>query len=699
MPDETERKRLVLDYFERVNAGDVDAPGARVEDPVGTGPVEGAEAIRAYFQRVVEEFGTQDTPGTLTGSQDDQHVAAGLRATIRNPQDPAGGRLAVNATSVFRFDANGLIEDMRAYWGGDRRGTRRRRLTPEVHAAAVMLGARPRVSRPHLIPESCPWLGQGHAWIVVRTDQFFAWLGQRKAKTPTFRATGPLHRGPGRKGVARGSGGCDGGGTAVPWPARGQVLRHRGIRMRTYENVAPIAVVGMACRLPGAAGPGAFWDLLGAGRDAVGPAPAGRWSHQGGGGAGRPERAGYLERVDTFDAEFFGISPREAAAMDPHQRLMLELCWEATEHSRTHPDRLRAGRTGVFTAAMWDEYAHLTLGHGTVDPYAFAGAQRGVLAGRVSYAMGLTGPSLGVDTGQSSSLVAVHLACENLRRGESTVALLGGVNLIVAPGTTAGARAMGALSATGRCRPFDAGADGYVRGEGGAVVVLKPLATARADGDVVHGLLLGSAVNNDGGGDSLTAPRRAAQEEVLRLAHERAGTDPARVQYVELHGTGTVVGDPVEAAALGAVHGAGRPPGDPLRVGSAKNNVGHLEAAAGLVGLVKTVLSLRHRELPPSPHFTREHPDIPLARLGLRVQAERGPWPHPERPLLAGVSAFGMGGTNCHVVLAQPPGAEPEPGAEDGPEGSAVHRPEHDAARARPTRRKRRARRARRARR
>ncbi|WEV25352.1 acyltransferase domain-containing protein [Streptomyces sp. 71268] len=443
--------------------------------------------------------------------------------------------------------------------------------------------------------------------------------------------------------------------------------------MRTYENVAPIAVVGMACRLPGAAGPGAFWDLLGAGRDAVGPAPAGRWSHQGGAAAGQPERAGYLERVDTFDAEFFGVSPREAAAMDPHQRLMLELCWEATEHSRTHPDHLRAGRTGVFTAAMWDEYAHLTLGHGTVDPYAFAGAQRGVLAGRVSYAMGLTGPSLSVDAGQSSSLVAVHLACESLRRGESTVALVGGVNLIVTPGTTAGARAMGALSADGHCRPFDAGADGYVRGEGGAVVVLKPLASARADGDVVHGLLLGSAVNNDGGGDSLTAPRRAAQEEVLRLAHERAGTDPARVQYVELHGTGTAVGDPVEAAALGAVYGAGRPPGDPLRVGSAKSNVGHLEAAAGLVGLVKTVLSLRHRELPPSPHFTREHPDIPLARLGLRVQAERGPWPHPERPLLAGVSAFGMGGTNCHVVLAQPPGAEPEHGAEDGPE--------HDAAR------------------
>ncbi|MFD4998115.1 type I polyketide synthase [Streptomyces buecherae] len=447
--------------------------------------------------------------------------------------------------------------------------------------------------------------------------------------------------------------------------------------MRTYENVAPIAVVGMACRLPGAAGPGAFWDLLGAGRDTVGPAPTGRWAHQGDDAAGHPERAGYLERVDTFDAEFFGISPREAAAMDPHQRLMLELCWEATEHSRTHPDGLRAGRTGVFTAAMWDEYAHLTLRHGTADPYAFAGAQRGVLAGRVSYAMGLTGPSLSVDAGQSSSLVAVHLACESLRRGETTVALVGGVNLIVAPGTTAGARAMGALSADGHCRPFDAGADGYVRGEGGAVVVLKPLAAARADGDVVHGLLLGSAVNNDGGGDSLTAPRRAAQEEVLRLAHERAGTDPARVQYVELHGTGTAVGDPVEASALGAVYGAERPAGDPLRVGSAKSNVGHLEAAAGLVGLIKTVLSLRHRELPPSPHFTQEHPDIPLARLGLRVQAERGPWPHPERPLLAGVSAFGMGGTNCHVVLAQPPGAEPEHGAEGGAEDGI----EHDAAR------------------
>ncbi|MFF8812613.1 type I polyketide synthase [Streptomyces pactum] len=427
--------------------------------------------------------------------------------------------------------------------------------------------------------------------------------------------------------------------------------------MRTHETAMPIAVVGMACRLPGAAGPEQFWtDVLLPGRDAVGAAPEDRWSHEGGTPRpGHPDRAGWLDRVDTFDAGFFGTTPREAAAMDPQQRLMLELAWEAVEHARISPDTLRDGRTGVFTAALWNDYAELTGAPADGGGHAFTAAQRAMLAGRVSYALRLRGPSLTVDTGQSSSLVAVHLACESLRRGESSGALVGGVNLILTPGPTAAARAAGVLSDDGACRPLDARADGYVRGEGGAVLLLKPLAAAEADGDVVHAVILGSAVNHDGGGDTLTTPHRAAQEDVLRQAHRNAGTDPARTQYVELHGTGTPAGDPVEAHALGAVYGPGRDAGRPLRVGSVKTNIGHLEAAAGIVGLLKTVLGLRDRELPPSLHFERAHPDIPLERLGLCVQRERGPWPGTDEPLLAGVSAFALAGTNCHVVVGEPP--------------------------------------------
>ncbi|MFW6690679.1 type I polyketide synthase [Streptomyces sp. MAR4 CNX-425] len=422
----------------------------------------------------------------------------------------------------------------------------------------------------------------------------------------------------------------------------------------------PIAVVGLACRLPGASSPAEFWRLLRDGTDAVGEVPEGRRAHAGGPGYGA-----FLEHVDAFDPEFFGISPREAAVMDPQQRLMLELAWEALEDAGTVPYDLSRTATAVYAAALWDDYAELAHRRGgpAVTHHTFAGTRRAMLANRVSYALGLTGPSLTVDTGQSSSLVAVHLACESLRRGESALALAGGVNLVLAPGSTATSERMGALSASGRCRTFDAAADGYVRGEGGAVVVLKPLARALADGDPVTCVIRGSAVNNDGGGDSLGTPRRRTQEEVLRLAYRRAGTDPGDVQFVELHGTGTPAGDPVEAAALGAVVGAARPAGDPVPVGSVKTNVGHLEGAAGIVGLLKVALSVRGRELPPSLHYVTPHPAIPLDRLNLRVQATRGGWPRPERPLVAGVSSFGLGGTNCHVVVAEP---EPEPPASGG---------------------------------
>ncbi|MFC9268253.1 SDR family NAD(P)-dependent oxidoreductase [Streptomyces zhihengii] len=421
--------------------------------------------------------------------------------------------------------------------------------------------------------------------------------------------------------------------------------------------VAPVAVIGMACRLPGAADPDEFWDLLRSGGDAVRELPEGR------GTAGAPVVAGYLDRIDAFDAGFFGISPREAAATDPQQRLLLELGWEALENAGTLPAALRGSRTAVLAAAIWDDYAELTHGGGpeALTHHSFTGTRRAMLANRLSHTLGLNGPSLTVDTGQSSSLVAVHLACELLRAEEATTALVGGVNLIAGPGSTAASERMGALSPTGRCHTFDARADGYVRGEGGAVLVLKPLDLARADGDRILGVIRGSAVNNDGDGDALGVPRRETQEDVLRLAHRRAGTDPADVHYVELHGTGTPVGDPVEAAALGAALGTLRPDGAPLAVGSVKTNIGHLEGAAGIVGLLKVLLSAGHRELPPTLHHTTPNPRIPLDALGLRVQTALTPWPEPRRTPVAGVSSFGLGGTNCHVVVEGPGSDEPAP--------------------------------------
>nr|WP_062342995.1 type I polyketide synthase [Herbidospora sakaeratensis] len=425
--------------------------------------------------------------------------------------------------------------------------------------------------------------------------------------------------------------------------------------MSDSHTSTPIAVIGLACRLPGAPDPDSFWRLLSEGRDAVGAAPAGR-------GLGEAPGA-YLDEVDRFDAAFFGISPKEAAAMDPQQRLLLELGWEALEEAGIVPASLAGSRTAVFAAALWDDYATLHHLRGArPGRHAMTGLNRGVLANRLSYVLGLTGPSLTVDAAQSSSLVAVHLASESLRRGESDLALVGGVNLILSPDSGARSAGFGALSPDGRCFTFDARANGYVRGEGGVAVLLKPLDRALADGDRVHAVLLGGAVNNDGASAGLTVPDRAAQEAVIRAAHARAGTTPADVGYVELHGTGTPVGDPIEAAALGAALGSARP----LLVGSVKTNVGHLEGAAGLTGLLKAVLAVRHRRVPASLNFRDPNPAIALDELGLRVAAEPVAWPLEGRAV-AGVSSFGMGGTNAHVVVAEQPVPEPPAESADRP--------------------------------
>jgi acyl transferase domain-containing protein len=422
-----------------------------------------------------------------------------------------------------------------------------------------------------------------------------------------------------------------------------------------------IAIVGIACRLPQAPNHAAFWRLLCDGVNTITHAPPHRWDPEWFADQDLTDQqkesldyGAFLDDVDGFDAEFFNISPREAIAMDPQQRLMLELAWVALEDARIVPGNLSGSRASVFVGAMRDDYTTVSY-RSMITSHTITGTHRGIIANRVSYALGLRGPSMVIDTGQSSSLVAVRMALESLRRGESSLAIAGGVHLNLNPYASISAARSGALSPDGRCFTFDARANGYVRGEGGGVVVLKKVTDALTDGNHIYCVIRGSAVNNDGATQSLTVPSLSAQQTVLRQAYEQAGIDPAHVQYVELHGTGTRRGDPVEARALATTFGTTHGPHNPLLVGSAKTNVGHLEGAAGITGLLKTVLAISHRQIPPSLNYKTPHPEIPLHQLGLHLQTTLRGWPHPNKPLIAGVSAFGIGGTNAHLILQQAP--------------------------------------------
>ena len=390
----------------------------------------------------------------------------------------------------------------------------------------------------------------------------------------------------------------------------------------------PIAVVGLGCRFPQADSPEAFWELLARGADAVVEVPPDRWdvaAHY----DPDPDAPGkmssrwgaFLDRVDLFDAHFFGISPREAIRMDPQQRLLLEVAWEALEHAGQAPDGLAGSRTGVFVGISTNDYTHLQMRAGaleSIDSFTGTGSAFSVAAGRLSYALGLEGPSIAVDTACSSSLVAVHLACQSLRARESELAIAGGVNLMLAPESTVAVSKYHALAPDGRSKAFDARANGFVRGEGCGVVVLRRLSDAIARGDDVLAVIRGSAVNQDGRSSGLTAPNAVAQAAVLRQALALAAVEPARVSYVEAHGTGTSLGDPIEIAALAEVYGAGSLP---CGVGSVKTNVGHLEAAAGVAGLMKLVLALQHERLPPHLHFQALNPRISLDGTRLDVTA------------------------------------------------------------------------------
>ena len=424
----------------------------------------------------------------------------------------------------------------------------------------------------------------------------------------------------------------------------------------------PIAIVGMACRFPGGANhPEAFWRILRDGVDATSEVPPDRWDS---GALHDPDpdapgkmytcRSGFLKGhdVDRFDAAFFRISPREARGLDPQQRLLLELTWEALEDAGQPPDRLTGSRTGVYVGIATTDYTQLGLADlESTDPYIATGTAINIAAGRLSFILGLRGPTMALDTACSSSLVGVHLACQSLRAEESDLALVCGVNLILTPLINVIYSRMRALAPDGRCKAFDAAADGMVRGEGGAVVVLKRHRDALRDGDNVLALIRGSAVNHDGRSSGLTVPNGAAQREVLRAALASAGVAPAEVRFVETHGTGTTLGDPIEANALVAEMGAGRAEDAPLILGSAKANVGHLEAAAGLVGLIKVVLSLQHGEIPPQIHFRTLNPEIMPSPFPLLVPTEVLPWPEGAGPRIAGVSSFGASGTNAHLVI------------------------------------------------
>nr|ALD82523.1 polyketide synthase [Nannocystis sp. MB1016] len=434
----------------------------------------------------------------------------------------------------------------------------------------------------------------------------------------------------------------------------------------------PIAVVGVGCRFPGGADdPARFWELLRDGRDAIGPLTP-RWQLVGGQpGPAAPRWAGLLTgAVDGFDPAFFGISPREAAALDPQQRLLLEVGWEALEDAGVPPHVLKGSRTGVFVGATNLDYAALLarLPPAQQDAYTITGNLLSVAAGRLSYTWGLQGPCMTIDTVCSSSLVAVHLACQSLRAGESDLALAGGVNLILAPESMDGVARTQALAPDGRCKTFDALANGFARGEGCGVVALKRLRDARRAGDPIRAVIRGSAVNQDGASTGLTAPNVRAQEAMLREALANARVAAEDIGFVETHGTGTSLGDPIEVEALRSVLGAPRADGGRCLLGAVKTNLGHLEAAAGIAGLIKAILALQHESIPPNLHYRATNPRIRLEDSALALATAPTPWPRAGRPRLAGVSAFGLSGTNAHVILEEAP-AELALGTGDGAAG------------------------------
>ncbi|RAM48138.1 MAG: beta-ketoacyl synthase [Hapalosiphonaceae cyanobacterium JJU2] len=420
-----------------------------------------------------------------------------------------------------------------------------------------------------------------------------------------------------------------------------------------------IAIVGIGCRFPGAENLEAFWQLLSNGVDAIREVPESRWDINAfyDSASVKPGKmktcwGGFLDQVDQFDAQFFNISPREAERMDPQQRLLLEVGWEALENAGQCPVSLSHSRAGVYIGISNNDYSRFQFENPTgLDAYTGTGNAFSIAANRLSYVLDLNGPSLAVDTACSSSLVAVHLACQSLLEGECDLALAGGVNLILSPELTISFSQAGILATDGRCKAFDAAADGYVRGEGCGIVVLKRLSDALSNRDNILAVIKGSAVNQDGRSNGLTAPNGLAQKKVIRQALEKAGVAPAELSYIEAHGTGTILGDPIELNSLREVLMQDRLPNQPCWIGSVKTNIGHLEAAAGIAGLIKVVLSLQHKEITPHLHFKKLNPHILLEGTTLSIPTKCQTWSSPNKQQMAGVSSFGLGGTNAHLVI------------------------------------------------
>ncbi|MBP2677779.1 MAG: hypothetical protein H6Q82_844, partial [Deltaproteobacteria bacterium] len=450
------------------------------------------------------------------------------------------------------------------------------------------------------------------------------------------------------------------------------IVEIRALRGRLAEAESrsnePIAIVGCALRFPGAADVESYWSLLAGGVDAIREIPRDRWDIDAffdpdpdAPGKMYTRSGGFLREIDRFDARFFGISPREAASMDPQHRLLLEVAWEALEDAGISAESLNGTPTGVYIGISNSDYGRMVLSDpARIDTYASIGTSYSVIAGRLSYLLGLQGPSIAVDTACSSSLVAVHLAVQSLRSGESRVAIAGGSNLMISPEVNVNFCKARMLAPDGKCKTFDAGADGYVRGEGCGVVVLKRLSDALVEGDRIRAVVRGTAVNQDGRSSGLTAPNGPSQEAVIRAALANAGLEAGDVDYVEAHGTGTSLGDPIEVGALGAALCAGRPTDRPLRIGSVKTNIGHLEASAGVAGLIKVILALERETIPAQLHFHVPNPHIDWARWPVEVVMEAEPWPRGDHRRVAGVSSFGFSGTNAHLVVEEPPIPSPE---------------------------------------
>ncbi|NEO42203.1 MAG: type I polyketide synthase [Moorea sp. SIOASIH] len=435
--------------------------------------------------------------------------------------------------------------------------------------------------------------------------------------------------------------------------------------LKSNNSSQAIAIIGMGCRFPGGgAGPQEFWDILHQGVDAISEVPQDRWSIDDyydpdpeTPGKMYSRYGGFIEQIQEFDPHFFGISGRETISLDPQQRLLLEVTWEALELAAQNPQELEQTKTGIFIGICSSDYSQNLVSRSTeaIDAYLGSGNAHSTASGRISYILGLTGPSLAVDTACSSSLVSVHLACSSLRNQECNLAIAGGVNCLISPGTTITLSKAQMLSPEGRCKTFDASANGFVRGEGCGLVVLKRLSDALSDGDNILAVIRGTAINQDGRTSGLTVPNGPSQQTVIRQALENGGVDPAQVSYVEAHGTGTSLGDPIEIGALGAVFGRTHSVEQPLLVGSVKTNIGHLEGAAGIAGLIKIVLQLQHQQIAPHLHLSKPNPYINWSELPVQIPTQVTPWQRNDSPRFAGVSSFGFSGTNAHIVLEEAP--------------------------------------------